>query len=136
MPGGGVETGGGGAQLTTSERNQEMPRRTTAISAGHTPSACHRTSVPSPADRKGTFKSAEEPVWMRRNLPAELPRWSISELMKKRRLDTCSWSCRSQLCLCQERCRGMPGFSGGPFWVASEVLPVPSQCQNASSWPP
>ena len=56
MPGGGVETGGGGAQLTTSERNQEMPRGTTAISAGHTRSACHRTSVPSPADRKGTVR--------------------------------------------------------------------------------
>lgn len=48
-----METGGGGAQLTTSEGNQEMPRGTTAISVGHTRSACHRTSVPSPAGRKG-----------------------------------------------------------------------------------
>ena len=45
-----METGGGGAQLTTSEGNQEMPRGTTAISIG----ACHRTSVPFPAGMKGT----------------------------------------------------------------------------------
>lgn len=73
---------------------------------------------------------------MRRNLLAEPPRWSVSGLVKKWRLDTRSRSCRSQLCLFQECCRGMPGFSGGPFQVASEVLPVPSQCQNTSSWPP
>lgn len=63
-------------------------------------------------------------------MPGQTARWSISELVKSGVWIPAS-GLAGVMCLWSGTLQRDARLQWSPFWVASEVLPVPSQCQNA-----